>query len=259
MKEALFLERLAENLLEGGFLRAMKPRLQPVQIAKALVREMDRGQIVGAEGPIAPNDFVVTLHPDDLATFSSFQSSLERELAAYIRGYAARRGLRTLSTPMVRLAPADPTVPRGRLAVRAAIADAGAPLTATPDHGLDLECTAPMPVVASAEQEAPPRQGEPDLVEAFLLDESGARIDLRGETIAIGRAVDNDIVLESPSVSRHHARIEREGGRYILVDLGSTNGTFVESAPVSRHRLQDGDRIIIGDSRFTFHLAEHLQ
>ena len=87
-----------------------------------------------------------------------------------------------------------------------------------------------------------------------LTDPTGREHPLTGETITIGRAIQNDIVITSKRVSREHARVRREGWRVMLEDLGSTNGTFLNDerilAPVALH---DGDRIKIGDVTLTFH------
>ena len=63
----------------------------------------------------------------------------------------------------------------------------------------------------------------------------------------IGAAEDNDLRLVVRGVSRHHARITRDGNAYWLEDAGSTNGTVVNGAVVrSRERLQFGDELAIG-------------
>jgi hypothetical protein len=70
------------------------------------------------------------------------------------------------------------------------------------------------------------------------------RID-RGN-MTIGREEDCDIVLPSRQVSRNHARIRRSGGRHILEDLGSKNGTFINGRELTEpYTLQDGDEIQI--------------
>jgi serine phosphatase RsbU (regulator of sigma subunit) len=69
---------------------------------------------------------------------------------------------------------------------------------------------------------------------------------LERETFSIGRDPQNDVVLPQPFVSRLHARIERRGGRYRLVDLGSRSGTTVNERPIQEHYLGEGDRIQIG-------------
>src|SRR5262249_51876102 len=67
-----------------------------------------------------------------------------------------------------------------------------------------------------------------------------------GQTATIGRLGDNTIVIESPAVSGHHARVFRNGESFVVEDLASTNGTFVNGKRVSRHTLTTGDVVRIG-------------
>ncbi|MCA9925755.1 MAG: FHA domain-containing protein [Anaerolineales bacterium] len=87
----------------------------------------------------------------------------------------------------------------------------------------------------------------------ILIDPIGREHTLTNETITIGRAVENDIVITSKRISREHARIRREGWRAMLEDMGSTNGTNLNGqrihAPI---QLRDGDQIEIGDVLLTF-------
>ncbi len=88
----------------------------------------------------------------------------------------------------------------------------------------------------------------------FLVDPTGQEHRLSGDTIIIGRAVENDIVITSKRVSREHARVRREGWRVILEDLDSTNGTFLNGERVlTSAELRDEDRVKIGDVTLTFH------
>lgn len=64
--------------------------------------------------------------------------------------------------------------------------------------------------------------------------------------VAIGRAADNDIVVPHDSMSGHHAQFKLAGDQYLLVDLDSTNGTFLDGAPVSQTALYNGARITFG-------------
>lgn len=251
MEEVKSLERLAENLLEGGFLRAFKPKLQPVQIAKALARAMERSQIVGVDGPLVANQYSVYLHPDDLAVFAAFQATLERELAAHLTGYAARCGLRPLSSPSVRLLPADGGSRPGRLRVDAQMVDSepGSGPVVTPPTP-PWQGTVEMPAIAVAAEVSAERPG------ALLLDEGELRLSLTKADMTIGRAIDNDIVLEAGGVSRHHARIVWDSDRYVLLDLDSTNGTYVSGLRVTRHYLSSGEELSFGGATFTFLLAD---
>ena len=72
----------------------------------------------------------------------------------------------------------------------------------------------------------------------------GTRWMIDRDRMVIGRGEDCDIVLPSRQVSRNHARIRRSGGRHILEDLGSKNGTFVNGQQLTEpYTLQDGDEI----------------
>jgi Nif-specific regulatory protein len=70
--------------------------------------------------------------------------------------------------------------------------------------------------------------------------------------VLIGRQAGATLKIGNASVSRRHAIIERDGDRFIIADLGSRNGTFVNDVPVRRRELQHGDRVRIGDSQFFF-------
>jgi hypothetical protein len=85
------------------------------------------------------------------------------------------------------------------------------------------------------------RQGSNEPVQRWLLSQP---------LVTIGRGGDNDVVLMHREVSRHHAEIRAEGEGFVIADLGSTNGTFVNTQRVTRPtRLRDGDRIDVA-SRF---------
>lgn len=86
-----------------------------------------------------------------------------------------------------------------------------------------------------------------------LIDATGQRFALRaGASTRLGRALDNDIVINHSSVSRHHASIESSNGAFELRDLQSQNGTFVSDERVTQKRIADGDSIRLGQAPFTF-------
>jgi pSer/pThr/pTyr-binding forkhead associated (FHA) protein len=75
---------------------------------------------------------------------------------------------------------------------------------------------------------------------------------LMKESITIGRNEGNVITVDNLAVSGYHARIDAVGKEYILTDLQSTNGTFVNDKKVVSHKLVHGDNIIIGKHRILF-------
>lgn len=73
--------------------------------------------------------------------------------------------------------------------------------------------------------------------------------------VTIGRLPDNLLVIDNAAVSGRHARVYREGERYVVEDLKSTNGTFIDSKPIIRHTLSDGDAMIVGKHTVVFSMA----
>ena len=95
---------------------------------------------------------------------------------------------------------------------------------------------------------------------AYLVvqDESGIRYPITNTTWRIGRTKDNELVLNDKSVSRRHAEIQRySNGNFVIYDVDSLNGVFVNSEQVKKKKLQEGDIVEIGDiyMRFTTHSA----
>jgi signal transduction histidine kinase len=86
--------------------------------------------------------------------------------------------------------------------------------------------------------------------------EQGRSYPLGTKAIVIGRGSDANIVLSGDDISRHHASISFERGRFVLDDLGSSNGTLVNGMPVTHHLLSFGDRIQLGQSA-TLVVARH--
>lgn len=72
------------------------------------------------------------------------------------------------------------------------------------------------------------------------------------DNVSIGRSPSNDIVLNAPKVSRQHAAINKYKDRYIIIDLKSSNGVFINGQKVEEHTLQDGDEISIADFKMIF-------
>ena len=84
-------------------------------------------------------------------------------------------------------------------------------------------------------------------------DRVESRIVLEKKRATIGRASNNDIVLDDPCLSRGHARIDSTAKGVFLSDLGSRNGTWLNDVPVrTRNKLKDGDTIRLGNSLLIF-------
>jgi len=92
----------------------------------------------------------------------------------------------------------------------------------------------------------------PKLIKKFN-DAVVEEIALDRPTVTIGRKSDNDIVIDNPAVSGHHARVAKVQSVYFIEDLGSTNGTFVNEKRVERRQLSHNDRVLVGKHVFVYY------
>src|SRR6185436_10048775 len=81
---------------------------------------------------------------------------------------------------------------------------------------------------------------------------SSREMPLTKDTISIGRTPENDIELKDSLISRKHTSIVKKGDRYVVYDLGSSNGTFVNRERVEMKPLEPGDVIRVGDSEIHY-------
>ena len=226
--------------------RILRPRLQPVQLARAATRELERRRVIGPGGPVVPNSFRIALHPRDYAGFGEYRRSLERELAQYLTGYARDRGWRPAGPVSVALV-VRTDAPIAWPQVSAELRDEAAPLDLEAPTDRLAPPTAPMPRAEPAPRAAPAR---PPL--GWLEAADGQRFLLPHGLARIGRDLENDVVLPDHRVSRFHAVVEPRGNRAVLRDLGSTNGTRVANRAGQQWELRDGDAISLGGYLLTF-------
>ena len=99
---------------------------------------------------------------------------------------------------------------------------------------------------------------EPGQVFAYLkaLDGREDRHPINSAAYRIGRHGDNELPIQDPSMSRHHAQIQRKrDGSFVITDLDSMNGVFVNDKRITRSPLNDGDRVELGDVQMRFAAA----
>jgi diguanylate cyclase (GGDEF)-like protein len=87
----------------------------------------------------------------------------------------------------------------------------------------------------------------------------GQQMELGNAPVIVGRASQCALSMPHPSVSRQHCRIWREGDRYLIEDLGSTNHTYVNGKAVTRAELRDGDQISVGNNAIKFFTGTSLE
>ncbi len=210
-------ERRLERLVEGVMARAFRSGIRPVELGRRLVREMDNNRTVGVNGrTMVPNHFEIRLAPDDAAAFAGMRDVLLVELAEAARDHAREENY----------------VFAGPVTVEVFV-----------DHERRLGT-----FVVDSEL----RQGAGGVGAGTLVLSDGRRLTLGEKVVRMGRLPDCEIQLADTNVSRVHAEIRPRGEGFVLVDLGSTNGTLVNGNRVGERSLRDGDSITVGVTTMVF-------
>lgn len=105
----------------------------------------------------------------------------------------------------------------------------------------------------------PPIDKDCCLVQIYPTDVVDGLQKVEKDVVVLGRDVKCDIALDDANVSRQHARLERVAGGYMLIDLQSTNGTYVNEVPITEHRLTGGECLRLGSFIFKFLSADCLE
>ena len=238
------LERVLQRTVERPFTRLAGSRLQPVEIARALARELVANRRVGVGRIYAPNWFRAQLSEQDFRQCEPFLLQLEREIAQDLIRQAQRRKYEFVGAVTVELL-ADTTLQQGDILASAEIRASEPAQRSEAQVDAPRARTSVFPVVVPPQ--APPATDDVAALALVVRDERGVEQHLQmvGRELRFGRGLDNDVVLDSLSVSREHARLLQADGLYIE-DLGSRNGTFVNGQRVQRARVHPGDRVRLG-------------
>jgi pSer/pThr/pTyr-binding forkhead associated (FHA) protein len=218
-------ERRLGALVEGFFASTLRSGLQPVELAKRVIREMDANKTVGVREVWAPNRFVFTLSVADGERFEQVEQALVSELRRVVRDTASERGWGLVGPPEIELQ-TDESLGKGRFDVDTSF-------------------------VQGEEELAPAPSGQATLTAL----NGGQTFALGASVVTLGRLPESDVVVDDPGASRQHARIRNSNGEFVLTDLGSTNGTLVNDESVQERVLDDGDRIMIGETVLEFRRA----
>jgi hypothetical protein len=254
------IEKRMESLVEGVFGRAFRRQIHPVEIAKGLTKQMDEGRMVSISRTYAPNDFTVHLSREDTESIRAYQASLNDELIQYASTHAENKNYHLMTPPRIRFETED-TLRFGEFGVTAKLTGGDGPR----EKGAPQDTSGQTRIFRTEESgggqldqgtatisadEARRHGLAREIVEVVLGDEKHP-LEGRGPW-SVGRSQENDIVINDPNVSRRHARISRTDGGFVVEDLGSTNGTLLDGAPIDRERIEGGDELTFGQSTARF-------
>lgn len=239
-------ERRLEGAIEGIFSKAFRGGVQPVELARRVLKEMDAGRTVGVRETWVPNRFVFVLSPEDHERFQQTENALRKELEQVVRDGASSRGWGLVGPPEVVFETED-DLHEGRFLCEATLVEG-------PDTSGEEAVAAAEAALAASEaaaQAATPGGAPPQLVTVAGPTE-GKAFELAKDRISLGRLPESDIMLSDPGASRRHAEIRQQNGEWMIADLGSTNGTMVNELTIGERPLRDGDRITIGRTVLEF-------
>jgi hypothetical protein len=244
------IEQKIEALVEGVFGRAFRTNVQPVELARKLVKEMDDHRTVSVSRVYVPNEYTIYLSEHDRSQFQPYEDSLRLELQDYLAEHARREGYAMLSPPAVLLA-TDADLGVGVFGIATRMVQRGRkPGVDTPVPKTTAATMVyrpkPEPAEADGGADAPVER------EVAVLTIDGERHSVDKRVLVIGRSSDCDIQIADPNVSRRHAEVRQEETSYWIVDLGSTNGMEVNGRRLRQSKLEDGDRIVLGSTEVVF-------
>lgn len=230
-------ENLAERLVEGTFARLFAGRVSPMKVALHLERAIEEHQVCipGGEAQ-APTEYWVYLNPKDFRALATQgidgeeDVGAEEALAAQITELVSEADLALQAPPIVHIEPDDD------VSVRDVSVEAR---WIRPES--ELEQTREMSASGGGETIPTPQQGPKG--RPFLILQGDRHVNLTQPTVSIGRALDNDVIIDDPRVSRHHAQIRQRYGHLVLYDLDSSGGTQINGYPVDECVLHSGDVI----------------
>jgi len=176
----------------------------------------------------APDLFLIHVHPQLLNEWQGHQDILDG-IAESIHKKGKAEGFYFSKMPKIRLK-SDPNNHRHSFSISAHNAPSGQPITDT------------------AAMTKPEYNDQTDTIpqNAFLIIQGRTNYPLQKPVVNIGRHSENDLVLHDPHISRHHAQLRAINHRYVIFDVGSTGGIFLNEKKIIRASLHPGDVIRIG-------------
>lgn len=219
------LESRLQSLIEGHLARLIPTRAFQDELIQKLVAAMKSGSKILPDGTMfAPDTYILFIHPDQLLRLSALEKSLPG-LSSIIKDVGDKLGFIFSKHPEINLVP-NVALDLKKVLVQAQISfdilgETVELSTATGEKASNIP------------------------LNAFLIVNGVKIFPLEKTVINIGRQSDNDLVINDPSVSRVHAQLRAVRGKYVISDLGSTDGTRVNGQRITQRTLHSKDVITL--------------
>lgn len=220
------LENMLRKVVEEPFTWLGGQSLDPFQLATHLSRYYETPN---ADGKML-NHFKVLINPNDYREIEADIPVLQQQVGDYVALMAGRRGTHLKRPPTIAIVAHPDEKARSAHVVATVEEEPGVLDTA-------IQFVDQKDSVQVAIQEA----------DAFLIVQGRQHIQLDRPVIRIGRRIDNDIVLDAPSISRDHAQIRWRQRYFVLYDVSRHGRTYVNGVKVSEHILRPSDVITLSD------------
>ncbi len=265
------LEAFFERLVEGIFKKGFRGGMQPIEIGKVLSREMEAKRTISISRIYVPNYYIVRLPQGELEKITPIRMTLIKELSEHLTREARKYGYSFTGELSISFEEIKDKARAGELMVESKFVE-----NASYDFDVEEDVEGePVPYESSSHnmedtegirnaEEIPEstivaqriKEGEPFLTVIHGNDEGASfHIKMDAETTHIGRKETNEICLHDLNVSRVHAVIQKVAGEFIIRDLESKNGTFLNDERISEDLLKDGDVIRMGTTALRFKLT----
>ena len=230
------LEARLQSLIEVRLISALPGQKAEDLLVQKLTGAMRSGAVADEQGQlIAPNVYTLLTHPSSASQWK--KPELLETLVDILQSSAQQGDVQFDVTPSITIAE-DPTIAPGTFNLIASFrAEA---LAETKDMTADM----------AGETEASEGEALPE--NAFLIIEGVKVFQLNEPVVNIGRRLDNTLVIDDPRVSRNHAQVRAIKGRYVLFDLSSSGGTFVNGQRANQTVLYPGDLISLAGVSLIF-------
>jgi len=249
------LENALERTVRKIFSAGGSKRIKPVEVTNAMRTEMDHQAVtISQQRTLVPNVYTIAFSEQDFPQVQQWGRALAEELCDEAIRHASVQGY-SLSGPVRVTFVADEALERGEMEITsntetAENAEPGQPITYTPE----AEVSAPAVIPPAGMTDQSPEVDRTDWRPVVEIE--GTRYAINSSSAVIGRSADVDITVADPGMSRRHLQINVAGDRVTAVDLGSTNGFYINGQKAGNSvDLHHGDIITAGRTTIIFRLA----